>query len=83
MYDLSYTDGKVYEVVIPFLEFGAVNFSNNSNVECKQEESKMMFKTTRSIMKGEVIVQSPMTGSNTDTLVNTGFINLPVPNVLD
>jgi hypothetical protein len=43
----------------------------------------MILKAVREILKGEIIVQSNAPGSNADTLVNTGFVNLPVPHPLD
>jgi hypothetical protein len=70
-------------VLVPFLEFGAINFGGPANVRCMQVDSHMKFRTTRDILKGEIIVQGGITGSNADTLINTGFINLPVPNPYD
>lgn len=43
----------------------------------------MKFRTNRDILKGEIIVQGGINGSNADTLINTGIINLPVPNLFD
>ncbi len=33
-YQLTFTDGVVREVIVPFLEFGAANFAGNANVSC-------------------------------------------------
>lgn len=78
-YDLAFTDGEVRQVLVPFLEFGAINFGGSANVQCLQIDSHMKFKALRDIEKGEIIVQGGTTGSNVDTLINTGFVNLPVP----
>jgi len=35
----------------------------------------MKLVATRDIIKGEIIVQGGLSGSNADTLINTGFVN--------
>lgn len=48
-----------------------------------QVDSHMKFRTTRDILKGEVIVQAPCHGPSVDTLIATGFVSPPVPNMWD
>lgn len=33
-YDLAFTDGVVRQVIIPFLEFGAINYGYTANAKC-------------------------------------------------
>jgi hypothetical protein len=55
-YDLAFTDGAVRQVLVPFLEFGAINFAGLANVKCLQIDSHMKLRAQRDILRGEVIV---------------------------
>lgn len=74
-YDLAFTDGEVRQVLVPFLEFGAINYGKDNNVRCMQIDSQMKFRAIKDIRKGDVIVQGSANSPNADTLVNTGFTN--------
>ena len=73
IFDLAFTDGIIRQVMIPFLEFAAINWgTEGANVNCLQMDSQMKLKANKDIKKGEVIVQADHNSGNAEILINAG-----------
>lgn len=72
-FEMTFTDNTMRPVLVPFIEFAAINFGNEPNVQMVQQDGRTKLKVTKEIKKGGLITLLPNIASNVNVLINTGF----------
>lgn len=79
-FEMTFVDGSMRHVLLPFVEFAAVNFGLETNVQLIQVDGRTRIRTTKEVKKGSMIVMLPNIANNTNLLINTGFTLEDNPN---
>lgn len=73
-YDLTYTDGLVRQVLIPYIEVSPINYGKPQNVKCYQQNGYLKLISSAAIGRGETVVQAQSKACNSSVFIKSGFI---------
>lgn len=79
-FEMTFVDGSMRHVLLPFVEFAAVNYGIEPNVQLIQEGGITRIRVIKEIKKGGMVVMLPNIANNTNLLINTGFTLEDNPN---
>ena len=73
-YDLTYTDGSIRQVLIPYIDVSPINYGKPQNVKCYQKDGFLQLVSSAPIQRGETIVQAQSRACNSSVFIKSGFI---------